>query len=328
MPTLSAQDRRVLQTVLLQAEVPVEKLARAIGTRVHTFRRTVAKLQECGVLLGKRAFINPQALGLLEYHVYLKQCEVVESQRKKFIQQLSLQDGVGLLAELSGDLQYEVRLMSRSVSALMGLADALSCQYQLRIEGMCQVYEQEYSGPRYDSSPNTNVRALCSGPTNAIVRVDETDHQILSLLANTSYESMRSVAQVVGIPSTTLTYRINRLERSGVISGYYYLCDVKPVSHMPTILLMQTRLLDEERRKALRQFCKKHPQIAYLDIMLGEWGARALMRAEHHQQVLDVVHELTSQFSPYIESVRVMPQLRFHRFSTYPFVNFEAVKIV
>jgi DNA-binding Lrp family transcriptional regulator len=314
--------------VLLQAEVPVEELARAVGTRVHTFRRTFAKLQECKILLGKRAFINPQALGLLEYHVYLKQCEVADTQRKKLVQQLSTLDGVGLLSELSGDLQYEVRLMSRSVSSLMGLADSLSKQYQLQIEGMCQIYEQEYSGPRYDTSPNSNVRALCAGPTDTVLKVDEIDHQILSLLANTSYESMRRVAQIVGIPSTTLTYRINRLERAGVISGYYYLCDVKPVSHMPTILLMRTRLLGEDRRAALRQFCKKHPQIAYLDIMIGQWGARALMRAESHQQVLDVVHELTAKFSPHIESIRVMPQLRFHRFSTYPFVNFEAAKAV
>lgn len=205
----------------------------------------------------------------------------------------------------------------------MSLADLLSKQYQLHIEGMCQVYEQEYSGPRYDSSPNQILRALYAGPTDAVIKVDGTDHQILSLLANTSYESMRRVAQLVGIPSTTLAYRINRLERAGVISGYYYLCDVKPVSHMPTILLMRTRLLDEERRVVLRQFCKKHPQIAYLDIMIGQWGARALMRAESHQQVLDVVYELTSKFSPYIESIRVMPQLCFHRFSTYPFVNSE-----
>jgi len=323
MLTLSSQDRRVLQTVLLQAEVPVEELARAVGTRVHTFRRTVAKLQECGVLLGKRAFINPQALGLLEYHVYLKQCEVVDTQRKKLVQELSALDGVGLLSELSGDLQYEVRLLSRSVSSLMRISDGLSKQYQLHLEGMCQVYEQEYSGPRYDSSSNANIRSLYSGPTDAVLEIDQTDHQILSLLANTSYESMRRVAQIVGIPSTTLTYRINRLQRTGVISGYYYLCDVKPASHMPTILLMRTRLLDEERRKALRQFCRKHPQIAYLDIMLGQWGARALMRAESHQQVLDVVHDLTSKFAPFIESIRVMPQLRFHRFSTYPFVKFE-----
>lgn len=327
MATLSLQDRRVLQTVLLQAEVPVEALARAVGTRAHTFRRTVAKLEERGILLGKRAFINPHALGYLEYHLYLKQCESVENQRAKLLKQLSALDGIGLLSELSGDLQYEVRVLKRSVSALMSLTNALSKQYQIHIESLCQVYEQEYSGPRYDLSVNPTIRSLCSGPADTIVHIDEVDHKILSLLANTSYESMRRVAQSVGIPANTLTYRINRLERAGVIVGYYYLCDVKPLSHMPTILLMRTRLLDEDVRKALRQFCAKHPQIAYLDIMIGEWGGRALMRAESHQQVLDVVHQLTSKFSPHIESIRVMPQLRFHRFSTYPFVNFEATKV-
>jgi len=325
--TLSQQDRRVLQAVLLQAEVPVEKLARAVGARVHTFRRTVARLQECGVLLGKRAFINPQALGLCEYHIYLKQCDVAEAPRRKLIQELTSLDGVGLLAELSGDFQYEVRLLSRSVSTLMDRADALSAHHHLRIESLCQVYEQEYSGPLYDPSSPSTMCALYSGPSDSTYRIDETDHQILSRLANTSYESMRRLAQLVGIPSATLTYRINRLERAGVIGGYYYLCDLKPVSHMPTILLMRTRLLDADMRKALRQFCRKHSQIAYLDIMLGQWGARALMRAEAHQQVLDVVHELMSKFSPCIESIVVMPQLRFHRFSTYPFVKFNAQRM-
>lgn len=321
MPTLSQQDLRVLQTVLLQAEVPAEKLACAVGTRAHALRRTVAKLQAFGVLLGKRAFINSQALGLLEYHLYLKQSEVSEDQRKNLIQYLSTLDGIGLLSELSGDFQYELRLIGRSLSNFVGVTDALSKQFKLQIEGMCPVFEQEYSGPRYDSSATANIQSLGSGPAAELVRLDETDHQILSILANTSYESMRRVAQSVGIPDATLAYRVGRLERSGVITGYYYLCDVKPVAHMPMVLLMRTRLLDEERRQALRQYCRKHPQIAYLDLMLGPWGARALMRAESHQQVLDVVNDLTSKFSPYIESVQVLPQLRFHRFSTYPFVK-------
>ena len=154
----------------------------------------------------------------------------------------------------------------------------------------------------------------------------EVDRQILSLLINTSYGSMRRIAQLLGIPSATLAYRIDRLERAGVIAGCYRLVDIKPISHMPTVLLMRTRLFDEEQHKTLREFCKNHPQIVYLDIMISQWGARAFMSAESHQQRLDVVHALTLKFSPKIESICVMPQLRFHRFSTYPFVKFEAVR--
>ena len=51
--------------------------------------------------------------------------------------------------------------------------------------------------------------------------IDETDLSILSFLQNNCQVPLGDVAKRLGIPKSTLHYRIKRLEKDGVIEGYH-----------------------------------------------------------------------------------------------------------
>jgi DNA-binding Lrp family transcriptional regulator len=51
--------------------------------------------------------------------------------------------------------------------------------------------------------------------------IDETDLSILSFLQNNCQVPLDNVAKRLGIPKSTLHYRIKRLEKDGVIEGYH-----------------------------------------------------------------------------------------------------------
>ena len=50
--------------------------------------------------------------------------------------------------------------------------------------------------------------------------LDETDRQILKILARSGREPLKRLANTVGLSRTTLTARLRRLEREGFIQGY------------------------------------------------------------------------------------------------------------
>ena len=50
--------------------------------------------------------------------------------------------------------------------------------------------------------------------------LDETDRQILRILARSGREPLKRLANTVGLSRTTLTARLRRLEREGFIQGY------------------------------------------------------------------------------------------------------------
>lgn len=52
------------------------------------------------------------------------------------------------------------------------------------------------------------------------MHIDETDHELLSLLADNARTPVATLARRLGLARTTVQARLDRLEQSGVIAGY------------------------------------------------------------------------------------------------------------
>lgn len=52
------------------------------------------------------------------------------------------------------------------------------------------------------------------------MHIDETDHELLSLLADNARTPVATLARRLGLARTTVQARLDRLEQSGVITGY------------------------------------------------------------------------------------------------------------
>ena len=72
--------------------------------------------------------------------------------------------------------------------------------------------------------PLAGLVALSSPPTPP-VPLDDVDRALLSLLAQDSCASQRSLARALGVSAPTIGDRLGRLERTGVIRGYGVVVD-------------------------------------------------------------------------------------------------------
>ena len=318
---LSAQEKLVLQTVLLQARHSVDQIAEQLSIRSHTIRRIVARLEAQKVLLGIRAYVNPYPLGLQVYQVFFSLPQASTEQHDKLIAQLCTLDGVGLLSELGGDPQYELHFFARNSEDAVALLDALQkTAPQIELSGLSLVHEQYYSGALgYLKRNITDYKPLRYGNASELPGIDRIDHSLLCLLANESINSHRVIAQKLKLPESTVSYRVRGLEERGLIAGYYHLCDFKPLGLLPVVGLLQTSVLGTATRARLVTFCNRHPSIAYVDLMVGPISARVFVRASSYEEARQVMCDLRETFSDTIKSIRIMPQLRFMRHSTYPF---------
>ena len=58
----------------------------------------------------------------------------------------------------------------------------------------------------------------CSSPGG--IMLDDTDRRIISVLQSDARASMRSIAEQAGVSLGTVSNRVRRLEKAGVIRGY------------------------------------------------------------------------------------------------------------
>lgn len=319
--SLTPQENLVLQTVLLQAGHSSEQIARQIGLKNHTVRRIVERLKDRKVLLGSRAYVNTSPLGFQAHQVLFSLPGASSEQHTKLVSRVSTLDGVCLFSELSGDPQYEMHLLARDSRDAIRVLDSLQeTAPQIQVYSLSIVHEQFYSGTLgYLLRDSKEYKPLRYGATGEVLEVDGLDHALLSLLANETVSSNRTLSQRLKVPQTTIAHRIGSLEKRGLIAGYYHLCDFKPLGLLPVVALLRTSLLSGSTRAKLIKFCNRHPLIAYVDLMVGAFSGRVFIRAGSYEEARNVVSELQEHFSHEIQSIRVMPQLRFMRHSTYPF---------
>ena len=316
----------MLQTALLQAKTPIASLAKQLRIKPHTARRALDSLYSKRVLVGYRPYININALGMSEHLIFLSVSNASQKTRKALLSAFCRHDHVGFVAEMGGDFQYELRFYSRSSDDILNFLDSLAEAFHARIQisSISVIHEEEYSGVKYTSVSGSPTPVLRYGPVSNLVTLDPVDHRILHLVANSSITAEREIARQLGIPASTIGYRIKRLESEGVIVGYYHLCDVKPLGESPLSLLLKSSTMKKSTRSRLIDFCRNHERIAYINILVGPWSARIFARVQHYDQGLEIAHRLLDEFQSDVQSIQVMPQLKFHKCSLFPFGNLKS----
>jgi len=120
--------------------------------------------------------------------------------------------------------------------------------------------------------------------------IDGKDKELIALLSTNSRESTANLARTLGMSRTTVTSRIERLEKRGVITGY-------TVQFSPDYergrIQAQVMISSNPKSSALIvRTLKKIPAIKALHAVNGSYEMLALISAEstqHLDQVLDLV---------------------------------------
>ena len=134
---------------------------------------------------------------------------------------------------------------------------------------------------------------------------------------------MPELAKQLEIPPSTLSYRISRMEDAGVIAGYYYVYDSKPANILPFLALVKVNDFSARALGRMREFCREHEMVHFLQSSIAEHSYAIYLNALSYEDAARFCSEISSFFSETVLDVQVTPQLRFHKYSAYPFKTLE-----
>jgi DNA-binding Lrp family transcriptional regulator len=324
---LTEAQRKILVTAILQADTPESEIARSLGIKEHVVRRTMMLFFEHGIFRRRSIFVDPHTLGLLHHVVHITLPLKSRKHQVQFIETLSAMDEVGAVVELGGDSHIEIRTYTRSPEHLRRLFEEVADRFKhpFYIHGHLNVEEQEYSGvsmPGLSVNSRPPLRYLPLAPSKKPAALEERDHQILYALANEQYSNLGQLARHLSLPASSLTYRVQNLEKLGIIVGHYYIVDVKALNEIPVCFKVQSRVLRPKEKQALRTFCQKHPRIAWITFFFGAQSAEIFCRVQNYSEANAILSEISGYFEGIIDSVTLTPQIQFYKYSTYPFRQF------
>jgi DNA-binding Lrp family transcriptional regulator len=330
---LSAAQKQILNAVVLQANKSVQEISREIGFREHAVRRGISSLLEQGVFLRRSIWVNPHALGLNLHIVQMELPLKSMIHREAFLQHLVALEESCAVAELGGEGLFEVRLLATGRHHLDNLFKSLAetSPVPFRIRTCLTVFEQDYSGTselgrKKATGPSLHFAALPPGGSRC--QLDEKDHAILSALANERYLNLQEASRSIKVPPATLTYRVEKLEKAGVIQGHYYVMDPKVFKEMPIALHIRSRVLTQKERNALMDYCRAHPRISLIGFLFGEYTIEIFTLVEDQQEVRSVIAELSRHFGDVLDLPQMVPQISFAKYSLYPFKSYGKIQSI
>jgi len=124
--------------------------------------------------------------------------------------------------------------------------------------------------------------------------IDETDLSILRFLQNDCQMPLDNLAKKLGVPKSTLHYRIKRLERDGVIEGYY--AKVNPLKlgyDYVAIVLLRARYGPHYHERVGRKIAAV-PGVWAVYYVLGEYDFIVLVRALDREDYMRKLEQLSN----------------------------------
>lgn len=108
--------------------------------------------------------------------------------------------------------------------------------------------------------------------------MDEVDRKLIALLREDARASIASLAKALRVARGTVTNRLARLERDGVIVGYTL--RLRPQVEAQHIRALMTVLVEGNRTEAVIRALRGDPAVSALHSTNGRWDIVAELRAE------------------------------------------------
>lgn len=320
---LSDHDREILACAYFQADAPLSKIAQETGIPQHTVRRSLDNLLESGYI-GRHAYINPSRLGFNEYYLIWGMQNDESGLSKRVIGRLAECEQVSWLAQIGAPLPYEAAIYARSAHEAARLLDCLTEDLgAITIEKKFATLLSATSFvPKFLSTRAYSLRAISYRTDAASVSIDELDHNILRLIVSETFSSYGQVARTLGVAQSTVTYRIERLKREGVILGEGYLIRRSDMVGMSSFRLHATlKRHSLEARQQLFSSCRSHPAVYFLTELFGEIDVEIAVRVFHPREMPSVVESLRKALPDTFARIDFYPDIENFKAKSYSFVT-------
>jgi DNA-binding Lrp family transcriptional regulator len=127
---------------------------------------------------------------------------------------------------------------------------------------------------------------------SAPVKIDNKDKDILKLLNENARLTSKSIGASTNISREVADYRIKRLVKNGLISGYITVVNDRKLGYDSYVLLLQLQNYTTEDEKRILDFLKKHDYLKWVLKCSGDWDIQTAIAAKNVSHLAKIIDEI------------------------------------
>jgi DNA-binding Lrp family transcriptional regulator len=315
---LTERELDIIACTSFDANFSASQIGDATGYKEHSIRQSLKKLLDNGTIC-LRPYVNPFALGLLEFHALITVLTPGEAALKKLIRACVASTVTTYVSEISGEHHITVMFLATSFDGAVRFFDEL-CEKAPGIEfrkTVAPVVELAIAAPKLHSREGGN-NVLRYGAVRDIAQIDELDGKILTLLGATNVSSMRDLAQRCGAPRTTIDYRLQSLMSRGLLLAIGYSVPSYKDGLFPNLFRVSASRPCAELHKLMNTLAETHKAIRCIVRTCGEWDYEISARLTDPRLSSSLAQELHKYLEKFVSKVVAVPELYCHKIYVNP----------
>lgn len=282
-------------------------------------RRALHQLHVDG-LIKLRPYCNPFAIGYDEYVAWISLHAADRSQRRALCEALCKSSRTTYVTDVQGQYQIFAMFLARSTEDVETFFDTLSeaAPRTLFSKTIAQVRQVTLFTPKRFLKQSSDASSLSYSRTREMHSLDEVDRKLLTAFASAKNSSSTELARSIGLPVSTVNYRIKTLMAKGIILAVGYTSARFDDGVIPFGLLIQTTSSSPQKRKDLWRFCKDHPKASAILDVVGPWEHQVEVELLDGREIAEIVQEFHDAFPTYIRNIVTISVGTPHKLTPYP----------
>ena len=151
--------------------------------------------------------------------------------------------------------------------------------------------------------------------------LDVVDRKVLVELDKNVRVSNAQIAKKLRLSKDVVNYRISRLQRDGILTGFYALPRLARLGNRMYKVLLKFQSLGTEKEAELLDFLGKHPHVAWLGSCDGNWNLIITVVVDKPGQLSGLLKQVYSKYGLFLsrkEVLLVSSVLTFNEKYLYP----------
>ncbi|PIZ51636.1 hypothetical protein COY27_02885 [Candidatus Woesearchaeota archaeon CG_4_10_14_0_2_um_filter_33_13] len=246
MVSLSHPQQKILSVIDKNARLSYSEIGKRANLPKSVVNYNFNILLDNGIIKGFATLIDPSALGFTELRVYLNLYERDLQQEKDFLIYLQSCHNSGIVIKCVGDFDLVVSFYTKDLRTFWNEWFETLKQFRKIIKSYFFSFVVEKKLFPFFSENDLRIKYSFLIGNKKEVSYDNIDKNILDILSKDCRKPIYEIATSVNLKSSSLIYRIKKLESQGIICGYYTIFNFS---------------------KMAKEFCRVHLQIEEMDLL-------------------------------------------------------------
>lgn len=302
MSKIDLYDRKILYELDVNTRSSISDIAKKVRLSKQAVSQRIQKMQNEKIIDHFLTIGNPGVLGFLVYKVYIKLQDLSVEEEEKLMINLSSNSSIVWLVSTSGRFDLIIGITVKRPADFENVYYDITKSFSKFIKEKTVVqniiaheYNRKHLLEKIDGARKRTTLSFLD--PNKQIRLDYLDLKILNVLSQNARIPIMDIASTLKLSGRLVSYRINKMEKEGIIDGYRCVFDRSLLGLQFYKILFNTRSLDEKTKKKLFSYCEFCPEITAIVQCIGAWDIEIeteISSIERFRYILKEIRNLLS----------------------------------